>query len=98
MGTQHEGETRWSADRLIAVRELETHPTGGKSIDIGSLGDAVAVTAEDRLQVIDENHKYVWLVRQNGIRSCAQRRYYEAMQQTRRYARHRDPFGWDKFG
>jgi len=54
MGSEHQGESRWSANRLVAVGQVESQASSGELIEMGGLGVGIAVAAQGRLQVINE--------------------------------------------
>jgi hypothetical protein len=59
--TEHEGKSGRCAHRLIAVGEIKAHASSSESVEVRSLGLLVAVAAESRLQVVDEDQKNVEL-------------------------------------
>ena len=59
MGAEHQREPGRGTDRLIAVRQIESQAPRGESVDVGRLGDRIAVTAERRFEVVHQNHQHV---------------------------------------
>ena len=49
MGSKHQGKSRWSADGLVAVGEVESQASCGQLIQMRGLGIRVPIAAQGRL-------------------------------------------------
>tara|TARA_B100001094_G_C18041173_1_gene725070 strand:- start:16 stop:294 length:279 start_codon:yes stop_codon:yes gene_type:complete len=54
MGSQHQGESRWSANRLVAVGEVEPQASRCELIEMRRLRVWVAIAPHGGLKVINE--------------------------------------------
>ena len=68
MRPKHQRKPCGRTPRLLAVRQVKTHAMPGQGVHVRSLGQLITVTTQRRFLVVDEEQKYIGLLRRLGRR------------------------------